>query len=666
MLPLFASLAVLLTFTPSFQPVEGCIHDTLDHKLSDGHQQYNDDHPFLLGNRRRQLDTDDTTTFQTYSQAVDEVFQPIRITAYYDNSTLDFIPAEKRALIFQIIPDAINRFKNALQVVPVQGKLAAQHSCKTQWLTTPPVCKTFVQNEKCLDMPIPDGHFGATRSCSTCTSLGCATGRCSTTAAGGVADTDFLIYVRSATTGYCGTRTLAYASSCQKDQFDRPTFGMVNFCSAQLNTAPEAYEAQVATAMHELTHALGFSAQLFPLMRFPDGSPRTPRDANGHPPTYTAGQCPNGQAIDYYVAPSENTVKYFNERDHVVAKMVTPKVAAFVQSHFNCTSVAGAELESQDNSGCLGSHWEERLFEPEYMTPVESFRNVFSALTLAFFEDSGWYRANASTAQRLYFGEQRGCAFASEKCIDPDTAKPVASDHYCTSNSVESCSVDGTSRSMCTISSGRTIPPEYQYFPGFPTKGGEDFADFCPMNVGYSYGDCSDPSNLMLPGKTTINILGESYCPTCKCTATSLRSADSTNWSVNARRQTGCYAMRCLSNGSNDTSSNTIELTIPRSKTNDVVAINCTRKGEKLTVQGFSGYITCPDPFTICNSDQVYSFGDSSNGHTVAPGSGTAASGSGTANLRSSNSASGLRSDVVVGLSIVLHFVWLVVRTSHR
>ncbi|RLN54756.1 hypothetical protein BBJ29_007586 [Phytophthora kernoviae] len=543
--------------------IESCIHDSLDHKVSGSFQQYGDNHPFMENNRNRKLAAEDSTNFQQYEQTTANAYEPIRITPYYDNSTLDLLSAEKRALIFQIIPDAINRFKNALQVVPVQGKLAAQHTCKAQWMTTPRVCQTFVADEKCLDMVIPDEHFGATRLCSTCPNTGCASGKCTYSASNGVADTDFLLYVRSATTDYCGTRTLAYASSCQKDQYDRPTFGMANFCPSQLSTAASDYESQVATAMHEMTHALGFSAQFFPLMRYADGTPRTKRDAQGNPPTYTSGTCPNGQAIDYFVQPSNNTVQYFTERGHSVAKMVTPKVAAFVKSHFNCSSLVGAEIEQQDDSGCIGSHWEERIFEPEYMTPVNSFRNVFSALTLAFFEDSGWYRA--------------------------------------------------------------------------PTKGGDDFADYCPINTGYSYGDCSNPSNLAYPGKTTINILGESYCPNCKCTYTTLRSADSTNWVVNARRQTGCYAMSCIDNSDSNA---IIEFTIPRSKTNDAVKVNCTSKGQQLTVPGFSGFFTCPDPFVICNG-QTYNFGGD-NTTTSTSGSGT---GSGTANMRSTNAASSLGSE---------------------
>ncbi|GMF11163.1 unnamed protein product [Phytophthora lilii] len=657
---LVAALTALLSLA------QACIHDTLQHKVVDGHQQYGDNHPLDARNRKRKLSEEDPTNFQTYeATTADDAYQPIRITPYYDEETLGLLSDEKRAVIDKIIPDAISRFQNALSVIPVQGKLSAQHSCRKQWLTTPPVCQTLVANEKCLEMTIPSEHFGATRFCSSCNQPGCAGGSCAYTDAQGVENTDFLLYVRSATTNYCGTRTLAYASSCQKDQYDRPTFGMANFCPSQISTAEEDYEAQVATAMHEITHALGFSAQFFPYMRYPDGTPRTPRDASGRPPTYTEGFCPNGSPIEYYIEPSTNTVQHVTERGHVVAKMVTPNVAAFVKAHFRCESLIGAEIEQQDDNGCLGSHWEERIFEPEYMTPMLSFQNVFSALTLAFFEDSGWYRANPEAAERLHFGENRGCGFATEKCINPDTGVPTASDHYCTSSDAKSCSVDAGSRSVCTISTGWSIPSYYQYFPGFPTKGGDDFADFCPINVGYTYGDCSNPTNLVFPGSTCINILGETYCSNCKCTATTLRSDDSTSWK--SYRQTGCYDMRCIDN---DVNFPIIELTIPRSKSNDFIQVNCSTKGEQLSVSGFSGVLTCPDPLIICDLGKTFSFvdragtssatnsvdsdsstsgistdstsTDESDPSTSGTGSDSSTSGTGTgsANLRSTNAAS--------------------------
>lgn len=335
-------------------------------------------------------------------------------------------------------------------------------------------------------------------------------------------------------------------------------------------------------------------------MRDEDGNPRTPRDEQGNPPTFSVGTCPNGKEIDYYVEPADTTITYSTERGHVVAKMVTPRVRAFVQDHFNCSRLDGAEVESQDG-GCLGSHWEERLFEPEYMTPVDSYRNVFSALTLAFFADSGWYRVNASMSEIMHFGRKKGCGFATKKCVNPSTQVPIAADHFCSSSDFRGCSVDAMSRSICSLSTKeQTIPEEYQYFPNDPKKGGVNmFADFCPLNVGYANGDCTISTNLLKLGDTSINAFGETYCPTCRCTATSLRSVDSTSWGISPARQSGCYAMRCVG----DSTSTVVELTFPRSNSSDTVSVNCTKKEETLSVPGFTGTITCPDPLVVCEVD---------------------------------------------------------------
>ncbi|KAG7384937.1 hypothetical protein PHYPSEUDO_002083 [Phytophthora pseudosyringae] len=592
------------------QVAEGCIHDLLDHRFVTGTQTYDDSHPFLLREQKRRLHDEEAPEASRDHLANRKLastpFQPIRMTPHYDNSSLNNLPEAMRAVVFDVVVEAIVRIRRALQVVPVSGNLFAERFCTASFSTTPPVCYSVAENEQCLEMPIPGDHFSSTRYCASCSKRGCS--NCTFSPAGtGVPNTDFLIYVRAESTAICQSgSTLAYASTCQQDQYDRPTFGMVNFCPNKLSTAAADFERQVATALHEFSHALGFSSRFFPLMRNEDGTPRTPRDKNGQPTTYTSGTCPNGKKIDYYVEPSNTTVAYSTERGHIVAKLVTPRVRAFVQDHFNCSTLEGAEIESQDG-GCLGSHWEERLFEPEYMTPVDSYRNVFSALTLAFFADSGWYHVNGSTSEIMHFGRKKGCSFATDKCVDPATQTPIAADTFCTASDTQGCSADARSRSVCSLSSkGQTIPAEYQYFLDSPSKGGANtFADFCPINVGYATGDCSITTNLLELGKTSINAFGETYCPTCKCTPTSLRSADSTEWGISPPRQTGCYAMRCIAkiDASTNISVTVVQLTIPRSKTKDVVSVNCTRKGDKLSVSGFSGEVTCPDPFVVCEYD---------------------------------------------------------------
>jgi leishmanolysin-like peptidase len=92
---------------------------------------------------------------------------------------------------------------------------------------------------------------------------------------------------------------------------------------------------------------------------------------------------------------------------HPVHMLVTERVRAEAMRHFNCSQWAGAELENQDGDGTALTHWEKRLFEVrdncdrdffalqnEAMTGTHTQNPVYSRLTLALLEDSGWYRAN--------------------------------------------------------------------------------------------------------------------------------------------------------------------------------------------------------------------------------------------------------------------------------
>ena len=54
------------------------------------------------------------------------------------------------------------------------------------------------------------------------------------------------------------------------------------------------------------------------------------------------------------------------------------------------------------------THWEKRIFQNEAMTgTVHSSNPVYSRLTLALLEDSGWYITDFSKAQPLSWGAGR-------------------------------------------------------------------------------------------------------------------------------------------------------------------------------------------------------------------------------------------------------------------
>ncbi|ETW05214.1 hypothetical protein H310_04201 [Aphanomyces invadans] len=152
---------------------------------------------------------------------------PLRIVPFFDNMTLGAIPTDKRSLVEDfLVPAAVSFWSQALLVIPVQGSLYAAPPCTSTWNTVPSVCASLATTSSCIEMPYPTEHYSPIRVCSTCTSAGCATGNCTLALPNntGVPNADMVMYIRAATTSRCMTNTLAYASSCQRDQFDRPTF----------------------------------------------------------------------------------------------------------------------------------------------------------------------------------------------------------------------------------------------------------------------------------------------------------------------------------------------------------------------------------------------------------------------------------------------------------
>ena len=142
--------------------------------------------------------------------------------------------------------------------------------------------------------------------------------------------------------------------------------------------------------VHELLHALGFSTDSWALFRHEDGTPRTPRGADGLP-ALTPTLCTDG-VTRTVMAPSASTLLVRQERGVIVNRMITPKVVAVARDLLGCSTLEGPELENQPTTSgsCFGSHWEQRLFPQEMMASTASHNSFMSALTLAALEDSGW------------------------------------------------------------------------------------------------------------------------------------------------------------------------------------------------------------------------------------------------------------------------------------
>ncbi|CAH8555812.1 unnamed protein product [Heterobilharzia americana] len=81
-------------------------------------------------------------------------------------------------------------------------------------------------------------------------------------------------------------------------------------------------------------------------------------------------------------------------------------------------NLEGAELEDEGVTGIYGSHWEARLFAGELMVSNTDVYSSVSSITLAFFEDSGWYKVKYQLAEEWDYGKRLGCDFVKKSCFE--------------------------------------------------------------------------------------------------------------------------------------------------------------------------------------------------------------------------------------------------------
>ena len=96
----------------------------------------------------------------------------------------------------------------------------------------------------------------------------------------------------------------------------------------------------------------------------------------------------------------------------------------------------GVKLENQGGTGSVGAHWESRVMLGDYMVSTDYRERAISEITLALFEDSGWYKANYYTGGLFRYGKNSGCDFIEKKCIIDEKS---TFDEFCTETSQPIC-----------------------------------------------------------------------------------------------------------------------------------------------------------------------------------------------------------------------------------
>ncbi|XP_032455411.1 leishmanolysin-like peptidase isoform X4 [Nasonia vitripennis] len=436
--------------------------------------------------------------------------QPLRILLHYDDSVYRLDDKKFELINNTILPEAVHFWERALMVRETKGTIRLNRKCQsTQVFVKDNLthCIDTCRSETmCGEVVVPEQHLDACRVCNKA-GLNCRVEPASVPGEG-INGADFVFYVSAMSTERCKKGlTVAYAAHCQQEAaLDRPIAGHANLCPESISTKPQELETLLSTVKHEILHALGFSVSLYAFYRDDRGEPRTKRTETGKPFLNTTLQTHQW---------SENTIRTVIRHSwqvhggsvrRAMQMIVTPRVRAEVRAHFDCRDLEGAELEDQGEDGTALTHWEKRVFENEAMTGTHTQNPVYSRITLALMEDTGWYSANYSMAQELGWGRKLGCDFAMKSCKEWIVAKSSKfsgrSIHpFC--NKVKrdplqtECTDDRSSVALCNlVEYPQPLPKQYQNFDWIPNvpRGREEYyggsvslADYCPYNQEFTW-----------------------------------------------------------------------------------------------------------------------------------------------------------------------------------
>ena len=430
----------------------------------------------------------------------------------------DIFTTEKRSILLtKILPVALSQLQSALRVVR---------------LSTPLV----VSGTACSLAQVPD----SVRST-------------------GVADADYVLFVSAGPTP--SASVLAFASACAIDQRGRPIAGHANFGPAAIQWGEEGSYGnaqQVATAVHEMMHALGFSPSMFRF--FPSASVVSPTTV-----TSIRGK-PAGPMV------------------------TTPEVLRVARAYFGCPGLTGVELEDEGGTGSAGSHWEARVLREELMAAADG--KSLSVFTLAFFKDSGMYDVDYHVAQPLTYGSGDGCGFVTAKCNEATGGR----DRYWCFEARQACTIDRKAAGICNLGQRTNDLEKYfQYFSD-PRTGGPEFLDGCPFIQGASNRQCA----FFRTPSEQDTFFGHSFSATSRC-------FDTTNTAGNTGLiQRGftaqAAAQRCLD--ARCPSGMRLEVRVGGTST----WLSCPADGSAGTIEppaGYTGQIICPAASTLCNDDTL-------------------------------------------------------------
>ena len=313
--------------------------------------------------------------------------------------------------------------------------------------------------------------------------------------------------------------------------------------------------------------------------------------------------------ISHILAFNDQLFEYFKDvTNPIVTEIVngatrtllaTPKVLEYARGHFGCPSLTGVELENQGGKGSAGSHWEARIMLGDYMISTDYPELVVSDITLAVFEDSGWYGVNYLTGGLFKTGKAEGCNFLQRTCINSgETRFPL---DFCDNTEDEVCSPGLLDRGECYIARYSNVPSTYQYFTD-TTLGGYVPADYCPTSWSNASANFYLYSRCDAQGKASFHSgLTEEYGEDSFCFQSSLLS---TSASADLKSKYGNkFTARCYKVENCDDSTLSYDIKIA-----DELYTPCNQATQTDTMEnisGMDGEIICPPYWRVCGGDTL-------------------------------------------------------------
>ncbi|GFO48293.1 leishmanolysin peptidase-like protein [Plakobranchus ocellatus] len=415
-------------------------------------------------------------------------YQPLRIATYY--SLGEQLTQEEKDSLRQVIERAVWKVQSILSVRRMTGPLLllrkACHGIRHKGINKGK-CGLILRGysgEYCLDgFKIPDSHLEGFLTYSVNNTrpptVHFEDGE-------GLNNTDFVLYITSYSSDLCNphkTSALAYASFCQLGELNRPMAGQVNFCPRNVKMQRFDEELLFMTSVHEILHVLGFSSKLFDKFV----------------------KCDEGVC-----KPWQGNVLF--PRDGGM-RLITDAVVREMRNHFNCTDEPGFGGPLEVVNGKITSHWDPYLMHSSVMGSREQkpYATLIDRISLAVFEDSGWYKVNYSMADSFLWGKGQGCSFGLQDVCDHQAG-------FCSGNA-SGCHHLRLSKARCSVN------------PNSPK---------CGVFSAYQIPCFHKPIN------STVH-LDETFLPTSRCFMSNITVTDSIKKQVNIPVEASprCYETNC-------------------------------------------------------------------------------------------------------------------------